>query len=212
MNRNARLVIALAAVSLVVLPALADPVDNPGFFAWKTGWGNLEFNEASPISRSLGANTGDWEMSLDSAGNVSMDLMTIGEVTISPYTVKVLVTAGSSGGKLLADTPGYNTSLDLTLRVRITGNGVGNNCQTSTFVVDVEGAYVFDGMDFSGQVDLYTGLSGSGAGEWVTVPSLGNVCNGQHSTINSLLGFGVTDGGLRFYRIEARTDDGPYGS
>lgn len=193
--------------------AVAAPIDNEGPFTWTTGWGNLDFRQSSPHSTTLGANSGGWTTYIDTAGNLIMSAMTLQAVTISGYTVEVIVLDADSGGTLDASVGGYNTKLTLRLRVKITGGSpsVGGFCITAPFYVDVEGAYVWT-SPAPGKVDLYTGLSGSGSGVWQTVPALTGLCNGYHTALNTLLGFGVTNGGMRFDRIEARTTNGPRGS
>ncbi len=172
------------------------------------------FNQSSPITRQLGQNAGNWDTDIDSNGDITFSAMTFDPVTISPYTVQLLVTAGTSSGNLDASVSGFNTALTVTLRIRITGNGVGTSCITPSFSASIEGEYQYVALPMEGQLYMYSGTGGSqGTNAWLTVPALtGSICSGQESTINSLLGFGGSQQGLRIDRVGAFVPDGPQGS
>ena len=149
-------------------------------------------------------------MDLDSGGNITFNVFTIHSVSISPYTVLVQVVAANSSGKLDASIGGWNVTMSLELKIKITGNGLANTCVTPTFIRAFEGFYQYDAVTQEGEMELYSGNGGTTG--WLTVPALITGCSSQESTINSLLGFGGAGQGLRVLRLRALTTPGPRGS
>jgi hypothetical protein len=205
--------LALAEVS-----AFADPIDNPGNFVWDTGTGALVFNQSSSISRSVGtilatATPPGLDIDLDSAGNIAFNAFNIAPVTINGYVITLLVNTGSSSGKIVASDPSYNSTFDLSIRIRVQGNGItGTSCTTTAVVRDFEGAYVYDSGTDSGDLDIWSGSSGTGSGDWLAIPALTGGCLTQETTINNLLGLG-TSGALSVQRLGANIASGaPRGS
>lgn len=211
-----RISAAIGFILLTVVPVLADPIDNPGNFVWDTGTGDLEFNKSAKITRQVGTITSGLDIDLDSQGNITFNFISFASVTIAPYTVTFLVSAGGSNGKILANDPGYNSTFDLSVRIRVTGNGItGTGCTTASAVRDFEGAYQYNGLTDAGGLDIYSGTGGSvgGATGWLTIPALASGCAGQESTINSLLGLGVSGESLNVARLGANMSSGaPRGS
>jgi hypothetical protein len=161
-----------------------------------------------------------WEMDIDSAGDITFTSMTIAAVSVSVYTVQLQVSPALSSGILDASKGGTNTVMTLRMRVKVTGNSVGSQCQTSYVDVPVEGNYNYypnmPPTDPWGVLAMYTGNDGDlSQGEWIAMPAMpANGCMGQEGTINALLGLGA-GGGLGTFAIDrlvAKAYFGPYGS
>ncbi len=200
--------------------ASASPVDNPGNFVWSGGGGQFQFNQSSPITGGVNTGTGTLDLDLDSAGNMTFNAFTIQSFDVTAgsqvYTVTLQTRVANCSGVLDASSGGWNTSMTLEMRVKLTGGLVaGSNCFTSYFQFSAEGDYQYTPATQYGAFDIFSGTGGSAGGTtgWVTVPALTqSACGSNVGTINSLFGFGPTNQGLSIFRLGNTTTPGPYGS
>ncbi|MBX3158330.1 MAG: hypothetical protein KF773_20340 [Deltaproteobacteria bacterium] len=188
-------------LSLLSTPAAAAPVDNPGYFFWNGITGYLTFNQSSPFTLMLPSG-GSLDTDIDGSGNVTINSMSTAPYTSGGITVQLIVNAGSSSMTLNAATGAVSGTLSL--RVRITGGGVGSSCVTSSFSASTTSSfYSYNSGTQVGEIFLYTG--------WLTVPALTS-CNGAEGTLNAGFGFGVPNEGLQIDRLLYRASGGPVGS
>jgi hypothetical protein len=211
---------AVFLVGLWCSAAAAAPVDNPGNFAWSSGGAQFQFNQSSPVTGSVTVGSGTLDIDLDSAGDIEFNAFTIQSFNVSAggytYTVTLQTRVANCSGNLDASVGGWNTSLTLEMRVKLTGGlAVGNNCITPYFQFSAEGAYQYNALTLDGALDIWSGTGGSVGGTtgWVTVPAMTQAaCGVDFGIINGDFGFGVANEGLQIIRLGNTTNPGPYGS
>ena len=210
--RIRKFVCALSVGTGLLTSAYAAPIDNPGNYTFSTGDATFSFKESAPFTSSPGTGTGSWEIDIDAAGDFTTNAMTIGALSVPPYSVQLQVNAGGTSGNIDASAGGYNSLLTLRFRIKVTNNGVGAACMTSYVNATVEGMYIYypaisgpPPFPAQGVLTMYTGTTQSGSGTWVAVPGMtGSNCVGQEATINALLGLGAA-GGLGAVKIDRLT-------